>query len=340
MIVEEFIQGWRGSNTQGNRHCGGKLVGGTLPASGDSMSRIPVIEKRNAQLKRKVCASAEGILITAEPITITVCGIAYRTERTTLTAKRVAAAQISPAFPPPSAPAVAKPADPLRHSLCREAGCWVLLFKDGRAYLKYEIGLEYVAYLLSQPGEPVPSATLFSKFSAGHRKNLAAAELPDPETGLPVPLTDGVGIAQLPLDKDEAKARSRYHAQLREYQEAMDDETIPESERAEAQHSYDELFAFLKEHYRPARSPGRAVTKLVHRSIQRLCDHLREPMPGAKAPSPVALAFAEYVEEHILVPSRRYTLARPGARVRIARGELAGRLIFECPPDDRWSVHL
>jgi hypothetical protein len=52
----------------------------------------------------------------------------------------------------------------------------------------------------------------------------------------------------------------------------------------------------------------------------------------------VALAFAEYIEKHILVPSRRYTRAKPGSNVRIARGELAGRLIFECPPGHRWSV--
>jgi hypothetical protein len=63
-------------------------------------------------------------------------------------------------------------------------------------------------------------------------------------------------------------------------------------------------------------------------------------MPGEKEPRPVAVAFADYIEEHILVPSRRYTRAKPGARVRIARGELAGRLIFEGPPGDRWSVHL
>jgi hypothetical protein len=155
-----------------------------------------------------------------------------------------------------------------------------------------------------------------------------------------VPLTDGVGTGQLALDNDEAAARSRYRAQLLEYEETIGNSAIPESERAEAQGLYDELVAFLKEHYRPAPDAGKAVTKLVHRALQRLCDHLREPMAGEEAPHPGAVAFAEYVEEHILIPSRRYTRARPGARVRIARGELAGRLIFECPPGDRWGVKL
>jgi hypothetical protein len=231
-------------------------------------------------------------------------------------------------------------AEPLRYSLRRESACWVLVFKNGYGYLKYEIGLAYVAWLLSHPGEPVPSATLFSRFSGGHRKYLALTELPDLETNELKPLMDGVGMDQLSADEDEEKARSAYYSKLREYRETLNDQTIPESERLEAQRLYEELRAFLKEHYRPAPCPGRAVTKRVHKSIQRLCEHLRRPLAGEPAPSPVAVAFAEYVEEHILVPSRRYTRARPGARVRIARGELAGRLVFECPPEDCWSVRL
>ena len=241
-----------------------------------------------------------------------------------------------PECPPP----ILAPADACRYSLRHQRACWLLGFKAGPVQLTPETGLGYAAYLLSEPDELVPSATLFSRFSTGHRKNVVALELPDPETGRLVPLTDGVGTGQLALDEDEAAARSRYRAQLLEYEETIGNPAIPESERAEAQGLYDELVAFLKEHYRPAPDPGKAVTKLVHRSIQRLCDHLREPMAGEEAPDPGAVAFAEYIEEHILIPSRRYTRARPGARVRIARGELAGRLIFECPPGDRWDVKL
>jgi hypothetical protein len=197
-----------------------------------------------------------------------------------------------------------------------------------------------VGWLLAAPDEAVPCAKLYSRFSAGQRKDLPMAELPDPETGASREVTDGVGLAQWSPDADEAEARNRYYAQLREYRQAIDDPAIPESERAEAQRSYDDLAAFLKEHYHPAPDPGWAVTKLVHRSLRRLCDHLREPLPGERAPNPVVAALGEYIGKHILVPSRRYTRAKPGANVRVARGELAGRLIFECPPGDRWSVQL
>jgi hypothetical protein len=244
-----------------------------------------------------------------------------------------------PRIPPDQPPARRlQGTDPDRYSLRREPGCWVLLFEDGQAHLKHELGLDYVAYLLSYPDQWVPSATLFSRFSAGHRKDPGAAELPDPETGLGIPLVDGVGAGQSPRDRDEEEARRRYRAKRFEYKERMGDPTIQEGARAEAKAAYDELSAFLKKHYRPAPSPGDDVTKLVHRSIQRLCDHLRESRSREITPSPVALALAEYIQQHILVPSRRYTRAKAGADVRVARGELAGRLIFECPPGHRWSV--
>jgi hypothetical protein len=225
------------------------------------------------------------------------------------------------------------------YSLRREPVCWVLVFKNGNAFLKYEIGLAYVARLLSQPGEPVPSATLFSECSTGRRKGSSAMELADPDTGVPTPITDGVSISQWPPDNDEDELRRRCYAELKNYRKTIANPNTPGSKRAEAQRLHDELNTFLKKRYRRAPDPGREVTRLVHRSIQRLCDHLGTPMPGEKTPSPVAVAFAEYVVQHILVPSRRYTRAKRGARVRFARGELAGRLVFECPPGHRWSVH-
>ena len=239
-----------------------------------------------------------------------------------------------------SSPPPTGKAGPFPYSLRHEGWCWVLDFIGGRAGLKPESGLRYVAWVLAAPDEAVACAKLFSRFSAGQRKDLPMAELPDPETGVCQQVTDGVGTAQWAPDKDEAEARNRYYAQLLEYKETIGNPAVPESERAEAQRLYDELVAFLKEHYQRAPDPGRAVTKLVHRSIRRLCDHLQEPMPGERAPNPVAAAFGEYIAKHILVPSRRYTRAKPGAHVRIARGELAGRLIFECPPGDRWCVRL
>ena len=252
-------------------------------------------------------------------------------------------AKTGPAMlPAPGAgdPAGAGRGAPHRYSLCRGRACWVLHFQDGSAQLKHEVGLAYVAYLLAHYDQAVPSAELFSKCSTGHRKNSRAAELPNPKTGLSEPITDGVASTQVPLNRDEAEARRRHEAAARAYKAAADNRSLPKDQREEARRRHAELRAFLKKHYGPAPNPGATVTKLVHRAIRRLCDHLRAPLPGEPEPSPVAVAFAEYVEARILVPSCRYTKARRGANVRLARGELSGRLIFECPPGDHWSVKL
>ncbi len=227
--------------------------------------------------------------------------------------------------------------EPVRYSLCRDSGCWVLIFQNGCARLKYELGLAYVGYLLAHPNQHIPSATLFSEFSTGHRKD-TLPELPDPETDEFTPLTDAVDTDPSLIEKGDEQARKEHYGMLREYRRAMNDPETPEWEREDARQRHDELQLYLRRQHPRARSPGQAVTKLVYKSIQRFCHYLREVIPGEKAPNPVALAFAEYIERHILLPSRRYTRAKPGANVHIARGGLAGRLIFDRPPGHHWSV--
>jgi hypothetical protein len=254
---------------------------------------------------------------------------------------RVVPSPQSPGSAPHESPAVTLgTAELAGYSLHREPACWVLVIQGGRALLKPEIGILYVARLLARPNQPVACAALFSEFSSACRQYGAIMELPNPETGELEPVTDGVGSTQSPLADEEAEAREAHSAKLRELKKALDDPRTVGAKRIEAQRLHDELAAFLRRHYRSSPGPGRAVTKAVHRSIQRLCENLRKPAAGQQVPEPNAVAFAAYVEAYILLPSRRYTRGKAGANVRIARGELAGRLLFECPPGHRWSVRL
>ena len=277
------------------------------------------------------------ILVTLDSITFTSLGNTYRTGPVTVAAMRVGVEQRGP--PRLAAPSLltAGEADCFRYSLRRDPNGWVLVFQDGCAKLKHGIGVAYVAYLLSHPRQHIPSATLFSEFSTGHRKD-TVPELPDPETDEFTPLTDAVDTDPSLIEKEEEQARKEHYGMLREYRRAMNDPETPEWEREDARQRHDELQLYLRRQHPRARSPGQAVTKLVYKSIQRFCHYLREVIPGEKAPNPVALAFAEYIERHILLPSRRYTRAKPGANVHIARGGLAGRLIFDRPPGHHWSV--
>src|ERR1039458_8385129 len=77
----------------------------------------------------------ETIRFTLEPFTTVLQGCTYRTEPKTILARRVAAVQPFPGSPS----TVVEVPDPFLCSLRREAACWVLRFKDGCAFLKYEI---------------------------------------------------------------------------------------------------------------------------------------------------------------------------------------------------------
>jgi len=113
----------------------------------------------------------DSIPLAVGPIETTFQGTTYRTERTTLVARRVRAAQTSlaaePSLPPWSCP------PPRVTSLCREPACWVLVYEGNRVYLKHEIGLHYVHYLLQHPDEPV-SGGLSLASSIRSRRRLPA----------------------------------------------------------------------------------------------------------------------------------------------------------------------
>jgi hypothetical protein len=282
--------------------------------------------------------SAEGISLVLGPIAVMVGDVCYRTGPATLAARRVSAAEPAGAAVRAAPITRVETPDPLCCSLRREPACWVLVLQGQRALVKREIGLAYVAWLFSHPDEHAACATLFSEFSTRGRKDHHGGDLPDSGTGARMEASDGMSIGPLAQDRDEAEARERHYAQLREYKDTFNDSSIPEPEREEARQRYDELIAFLKHHYRPERDAGSKVIRNVHRSIQRLCNNLRKPVAGQNVLDPTKVAFAEYIERHILVPSRRYTRAKPGSNVRVARGELAGRLIFECPRGHRWEV--
>jgi hypothetical protein len=233
-----------------------------------------------------------------------------------------------------------EPADPLRYSLCREAACWVLCFNGKYAYLKHEIGLDYVSCLLHRPNEPVSGAALFSKFHRQSAKASGITALPLADAGEATELSDDATISEVNLDKDTESVLAVHKAKAQEFRETLQNRDVSPSDKKFAREQLRQIIRFLRSEKRTARDPNTCAAKRVRKSIRRLCENLAPQEPGATAPDPVARAFAEYIARHILGPIRRYTVAKKGANVRVARGDLAGQLAFECPPGDRWSVRL
>jgi hypothetical protein len=252
--------------------------------------------------------------------------------------KQFSAGQTSPLCTSAAPPPKAEIAVPLRYSLCRKPACWVLCFNGNYAYLKHEIGLDYVSYLLRHPNEAVAGAALFSKF---HRQSAEASGITAlllPDTGELVELSDDATLSEESLDKDTESVLAVHRAKAQECRETLHDPDASPSDKKFAGEQLRQIIAFLRSEKRTARDPNARAARRVRRSIQRLCDNLAPEEPGATAPDPVAREFAAYIAQHILGPIRRYTVPKKGANVRVARGELAGQLLFECPPGHCWSV--
>jgi hypothetical protein len=280
--------------------------------------------------------SSDSILLAVGPIETTFQGTTYRTERTTLVAKRAPAAQTNPTAEP-SRPTVELPA-PSRYSLCREPACWVLVYEGHRVHLKHEMGLHYVSYLLRHPNQALSGATLFSKFHPQSPATSGITQLALPDAGELIDLPDDATLSEENLDQDTQRILAAHKEKAQEFREILQDQAASAADRKFAQERLREIIHFLATQKSTTRDPNTRAARRVRKSIQRLRDHLAGPEAGQPAPDAVPREFADYIEQHMLVPSRRYTLARKGANVRVARGELAGHLIFECPPGHRWSV--
>jgi hypothetical protein len=229
-------------------------------------------------------------------------------------------------------------ADPFRYSLCREAGCWVLFFKSNYAYLKHEVGLHYVNCLLHHPNKAISGATLFSKFHLQSAKTSGITALPLPDAGEFTDLPDDTTISEENLDKDTERVLAAHREKAQEFRETLQNPDALPSDKEFAREQLQQIIDFLGTEKSITQDPNTCAAKRVRKSIQRLCDNLAPQEPGPTAPDPVAREFAGYIAQHILGPSRRYTVAKKGANVRVARGELAGQLTFECPTGHCWSV--
>ena len=222
---------------------------------------------------------------------------------------------------------------PPHYALQLRHGAWLLTFAGQQVPLKHEQGLYYAQYLLGHPNEPVPAALLFQKFNRRLPDSPGIAEITGPDTGEVTALSDDSIPREIFLSRDTQEILKRHKLQLAKLQATVDDPTTPEHLREDALTQRDQLRDFLlAQFHNPPAGPQQAASKRVRKSLSRLLTSLRAPpRPGAK-PDPIKSRFADFLHKYLFLPSRRFTA--PGQRA--ARGELAGKLLYESPPQTRW----
>ena len=218
--------------------------------------------------------------------------------------------------------------DSFRYSLCREGACWVLLFKDGRAYLKHEIGLDYVSYLLRHPNEAVSGATLFSKF---HRQSANASgitALPLPDTGEFTELSDDATISEENLDKDTERILAAHRAKAQEFREMLQNPDASPSDKKFAREQLRQIIEFLDTEKSIAKDRNTCAAKRVRKVHPAPLRQSRSPRARTRCPRPRGPGVCQL-----------HCPAHPGANPPLHRGK-ERRQRSRRPRRTRRSAHL
>src|ERR1035438_2840142 len=145
-----------------------------------------------------------------------------------------------------------------RYALHREGSLWQLTFDDGRAILKHEQGICYVAEMLSQPRERVKKLNLAAKYSLP-RSQGGGIEIYDPATGRHEPPASMEPVHEAALAADDDEARRAYQARARELKETIDDTTETERAKVGAREELEAISAHLSKDSRTVRDPTKAA---------------------------------------------------------------------------------
>jgi hypothetical protein len=233
----------------------------------------------------------------------------------------------------PRVPERLRPDEP-RYALHREGSLWRLTFEDGRAILKHEQGICYVAETLSQPRERVKKLNLAAKYSSPRAQGGGGMEVFDPATGQCEPPDSAEPVHEAALAADDDEARRAYQARARELKEMIDDPTETERAKVEAREELEAIAAHLSKDSRTVRDPTKAAADAVRIGIHRFLHNLVGRGDTVSSPLAVRRGFAEHLHRYLIVPSHRYA----GLGARKARGELTGCLLYDPPGEILWEV--
>src|ERR1017187_4224422 len=145
----------------------------------------------------------------------------------------------------PAVPERLRPDQP-RYALHREGSLWRLTFDDGRAILKHEQGICYVAEMLSHPRERVKKLNLAARYSSLRSQGGSGIEIYDPATGRYEPPASMDPVHEAALAADDDEARRAYEARARELKEMIDDPTETKRAKVGAREELEAIGAHLR----------------------------------------------------------------------------------------------
>jgi len=194
--------------------------------------------------------------------------------------------------------------------------------------------LKYVAYLLlNPPAEPIFGFNLASRVASPQNEEHAVTEIVHPYTGEIVPVPKDAVIQERNLGLDDAETMRFVLRKQNELESLLDDPDLIEPVRAEIHRELIGLYEYEKSNTNKLLDTAQKTVRAVRIAIKRLHDRLAAAVDEAGFPDPVRRAFAEHLQQFLIIPSSRYT--SPASRRK--KDEAAGCFTYEPPFGVVWT---
>jgi len=227
--------------------------------------------------------------------------------------------------------------DPGAHSRYRineQPGGWKIVFDGEDASVVNLKGLALVAYLLKHPPTaPIHILELESKVFPSPTFDTNPVDADTEADFETLGLSISERLKEFNLNKDNAETEDALRTLLFGLKSRLSDPDTDDTARAIAEKTIAEIEIFLAGGVPKHTDQASKAYERVRQQILRLLKKLREPIRKTGKPSPVLVAFAEHIEEHLIKPSRRYSRNRQS---RVKAG-VAQTLTYEPPPGITWT---
>jgi hypothetical protein len=166
-----------------------------------------------------------------------------------------------------------------------------------------------------------------------HQRGIFLAQIVDGATGQSVALESHARLQERSLALDDAQAMRHLLRKERELETILESTDASEPVKAETLRDLDALVEFRCRDSARAKDSAQTAANTVRRAIHRFHERLRCAVDAQGNPHPVLSAFADYIQNYILIPSARYS----GHGGPYARAGLAGCFTHEPPENVRWG---
>jgi hypothetical protein len=221
-----------------------------------------------------------------------------------------------------------------KFQLKKGLGVWKLIFDGHEADLKHERGIFYVAWLLYHPpAQPIHALDLIAKIPELYRNQLGLAQITYPDNGKSTTLESHARIQERSLALDDAQVLRAILKKQQELEAILDDESESEPIKQEALRELEAIIQFQKQHGKRSQTNSQRAADSVRKAIIRFHQRLSKTADAKADPNHVLARFAAHLENHLLIPSRRYS----GHGNAYARTGLAGCFTYEPPSGCVWD---